>query len=177
MRKSAFIILTLLLLFSCKKQDMEITIIEQEKSIDDYIKNTYANNPTITKEGINRVIIETPDGIDSLQYGDSLYFYYSGFIFSNGPGQMFTTNYQPSAEANKFLLSDQDFQVKKILYTNNSLIKGLSIGLNGVKKGEHSIILFSAKYGYFNSRVYNIPKLSPLIYEVWIDNIIKNKNQ
>ena len=32
----------------------------------------------------------------------------------------------------------------------------------------------SAKYGYDNDVVYNVPKMSPLIFEVWIEDVVKN---
>ena len=54
------------------------------------------------------------------------------------------------------------------------MVSGLVNGLVGAKKGEKCDIVFSAKYGFNNTVVYNVPKLSPLIFEVWIEDIVKN---
>ena len=54
------------------------------------------------------------------------------------------------------------------------MISGLNTGLEGVLQGEKCDIMFSAKYGYNNDVVYNVPKLSPLFFEIWIERIIKN---
>ena len=53
------------------------------------------------------------------------------------------------------------------------MISGLVNGLYGVRQGEHCILLFSARYGFYDSYVYNIPKLSALAYEIWVDRVIK----
>jgi FKBP-type peptidyl-prolyl cis-trans isomerase len=54
------------------------------------------------------------------------------------------------------------------------LQSGLANGLAGVKAGEKCDIVFSAKYGFGNTVVYNVPKLTPLIFEVWVEGIVKN---
>lgn len=53
------------------------------------------------------------------------------------------------------------------------MVNGLENGMYGVKDGGHYLILFSAQYGFYDSYVYNIPKLSALAYEIWVDRVIK----
>ena len=64
--------------------------------------------------------------------------------------------------------------IRKCILSNGSLLEGLAQGLVGAKAGERCDIVFSAKYGFNNTVVYNVPKLSPLIFEVWVEEIVKN---
>lgn len=168
-----FLILMVALPFSCTKQDREATILTQEANIDRYLSSKFPDSTVIRLNGSNKVVLTKVVSKDSLEFGDSLYFYYAGFIFSNGPGTMFATNWEEAAEANKFYLTNPDYSIMKVKYERNSFIPGLTHGLFGVREGEQSVIVFSAKYGFNNTSVYNIPKLSPLLYQVFIDKVIK----
>ncbi len=167
--KKNIILLLSLLLFSCAKQDREITLINQEADIDRYITSLGENITSVRNGGSVRVV--NTDGIgEEAVVGDSVYFYYAGYIFSNGPGTLFDTNNKEVAEKNSFATTGE---VKKGV-VGSGFISGLNTGLIGVKQGEVCNIIFSAKYGYNNDIVYNVPKLSPLFFEIWIERIIKN---
>lgn len=158
---------------SCLKEERELKIIEQEAAIDSYIDKNFADSTIINNGGVNRIIIGQPTGSETLQFGDSLYFYYSGCVFNNGSFSLFATNNEYVAEDSKMELSDPDFSVKKILFEEGKLIEGLELGLSGIGQGEHSIIVFSPRYGFNAKEVYNIPELSSLLFEVWIVKIKK----
>lgn len=162
-------------LISCANEDKKLTIADQEAAIDSYITQNYANNTVVRKNGSNRVILDsTSVNIpDSLMYGDSLYFYYAGYIFTNSPSRLFSTNNYDVAEESGFVISNRDYSVRKILYNKGCMVNGLENGMYGVKDGGHYLILFSAQYGFYDSYVYNIPKLSALAYEIWVDRVIK----
>lgn len=171
-------ILASVLLFACN-EDKELTIADQEAAIDSYISSNYSNYTVIHRNGSNRVNLDTTltATADTLVYGDSLHFYYAGYIFTNSPSTLFCTNNQQVAEASNFVISDPDYSVAKILFTENCMSVGLTNGLYGVRTGEHCLVLFSAKYGFYDSYVYNIPKLSALAYEIWVERVIKNDAQ
>lgn len=162
-------------LISCANEDKKLTIADQEAAIDSYITQNYANNTVVRRNGSNRVILDsTSVNIpDSLMYGDSLYFYYAGYIFTNSPSKLFSTNNYDVAEESGFVISNRDYSVRKILYNKGCMVNGLENGMYGVKDGGHYLILFSAQYGFYDSYVYNIPKLSALAYEIWVDRVIK----
>ncbi len=174
MKRILYPILLILLICSCSQQDREIIIIEQEAAIDRFISTKFADKEIVRTNGSNRVIIEYGSSSNTLSYGDSLSFYYSGFVFSSGGGSLFTTNVEEVAKQASLTLTNQNFSVEKVLFKEGVFTKGLTNGLLGMKEKEHAVILFSAKYGFDNTRVYNIPKLSPLMYEVWIEKIKKN---
>lgn len=158
---------------SCSKQDDENTYISQESSIDSYITSlvsTY-NYKVVRKSGSNRVIISSGSSADSLETGDSLYFHYSGYAFSSGKGSLFVTNDTTIAKANSFVT---DGVARKVVYGNDGLISGLHNGLHGVRTGQECYIVFSAKYGYGNKVMFNLGKLTPLLFDVTVDKIVKN---
>lgn len=176
MKKILAILSCFLCFASCSKDDKALTIANQEAAIDSYISGTLGAYPVVRNNGSNRVIVDSADisVTDSLEYGDSLHFYYAGYVFNSSPSTLFATNVEEVASQSQFEVTDPDFSVKKTIYEKGALIPGLENGLAGVKEGEHCIILFSAQYGFYNDAVYNIPKLSALAFEIWIDRVIKN---
>ena len=167
---SVIIIMFLGLLFvNCTKQDRENTIIAQEAAIDSYI-SSLSSAEVVRNGGSNRVVmISGTPGTEAVS-GDSLYIRYAGYIFSNGKGALFVTNDSIVGRDKKFPLQKAPLKIK---LGETALVDGLELGLDGVKKGEHCYIIFSAKYGFNNTSVSNIPKLTPLFYEVWVDEVIK----
>lgn len=176
MRKLLIISAAVIALASCNKKALEDTYMKQEANIETYITRQFANMPVTRRNGSNRITVDTVNisVSDSLVYGDSLFIYYAGYIFTSQPSGIFATNVQSIAEQSKLDLDSADYSVKKILYEPNSLIMGLDNGLYGVKNGEHCIVVFSGKYGFGSEPVVNVPKNSALAYEIWVEDIIKN---
>ena len=172
----AALALTLCSLAGCAKEERELAYANQESAIEKYLQGKFPGDSVIRNNGANRVIIDSASSANILEYGDTLYLFYAGYVFNGSPSALFATNVQSVAESAKFTLTDADFSPLVVQYNKGVFVEGLENGLFGVGEGEHSIILFSAKYGFGNDAIYNIPKLSALLYEVWIDRIIK-KNQ
>ena len=121
------------------------------------------------ENGAVRVIIDpAASSARMLQKGDSVYFHYSGYIFSGGKGSLFATNDSEVAEAAGFITDGNPFNIK---YGSSALLEGLRLGLEGVQEGEHCYIIFSARYGYGNQIMANLPKLTPLLFEITVDKI------
>ena len=106
-----------------------------------------------------------------MEIGDSVKFYYAGYVFSNGKGSLFATNDTLVAKNNGFELSGG---IEEKVLSSRDMVRGLANGLVGAKAGEKCEVVFSAKYGYDNDVVYNVPKMSPLIFEIWVEGIVKN---
>ena len=181
MTRNVLTYLTLLaaaaLLSSCAKEDKELTVADQEAAIETYISRDFSDYRTVHRNGSNRIIIDSTVLAlpDSLEYGDSLHFYYAGYIFTSSPSSLFSTNNEYVAQESGYTVTAPDFSVRRILFTEDCMISGLVNGLYGVREGEHCILLFSAKYGFYDDYVYNIPKLSALAYEIWVEKVIKNQ--
>lgn len=160
------------LLVSCRKQDDENTYVSQESGIDSYISSLVSANGynVVRLNGSNRVIISKGTSADSLETGDSLYFHYSGYTFSGGKGSLFVTNDTTVAKAAGFAT---DGVAEKVVFGNDGLISGLHNGLHGVRTGQKCYIIFSAKYGYRNKVMFNLSKLTPLLFDVTVDKVVK----
>lgn len=170
MKKVLYIIGVLMLVFSCAKEDRKNLLVNQEEAIDRYISSL--DDVRIARfGGSNRIVFKEGRGADSLALGDSVKFRYAGYIFSNGKGKLFATNDTTVAQNSGFELSGG---LEEKVLSEREMIKGLAYGLVGAKEGEFCEVAFSAKYGYDNDMVYNVPKMSPLIFEVWIEGIVKN---
>lgn len=170
MKRILYIICSVLLLASCTKEDRNLMLVNQEEAIDRYI-SAQKNVRIARNGGSNRLVATEGRGADSLEVGDAVNFYYAGYIFSNGKGSLFATNNPEVAQKSDFPLSGG---VESAVIGEGSLITGLDKGLAGARAGEVCQIVFSAKYGYDNESVYNVPKMSPLIFDVWVESIVKN---
>ena len=170
MKRILYIICSVLLLASCTKEDRNLMLVNQEEAIDKYI-SSLKNVRIVRNSGSNRLVATEGKGLDSLEVGDTVNFYYAGYIFSSGKGSLFATNNPEVAQKAQFPLIGG---IESAVLGSGSLISGLDNGLLGAKAGEICQIVFSAKYGYENEAVYNVPKMSPLIFEVWVESIGKN---
>ena len=170
MKKFLIAIFALLAMASCTKEERNNTIINQEESIDRYISSL--KDVRIARNGgSNRIVYTEGTGTQILEPGDSVKFYYAGYTFASGKGALFATNIPEIAQEKGFPLAGG---IHKCVIGEGNLVSGLDNGLIGAKAGEKCHVVFSAKYGYNNTVVYNVPKLTPLIFEVWIEEIIKN---
>ena len=170
MRKIILGILAALAVLSCTKEDRENTIVSQEESIDKYI-SSLTDVRIARNGGSNRIVYTEGTSEETLAIGDSIKFYYAGYIFSGRKGTLFATNNPDIAQTAGFPLQGE---IEKCILSNSNMVQGLAQGLVGAKAGERCDVVFSAKYGFNNTVVYNVPKLSPLIFEVWVEDIVKN---
>ena len=158
--KKAFLIAAFVLsltLVSCES-DKALSIVNQEKAIDTYITSKYPNNEVVRNGGSNRIIISRDSSrmMPKIAKGDSAYIYYRGYVFTNSPSTLF-------AEDSAF-----------VKVGSGKLIPGLDNGLVDAELGEESLILFSAKYGYYDQSVGLVPSMSALMFDVFVSMIKKN---
>ncbi|MFA6894695.1 MAG: FKBP-type peptidyl-prolyl cis-trans isomerase [Bacteroidales bacterium] len=156
MKRICFILFFASILTSCLESDRALTVTTQEEAIDKYITNKLGDYEVVRNGGSNRVILSPGEGLTISGAGDSISFYYEGYVFNSGKGIQFS--------------SGNDF----VLIGKTDMISGLENGLTGMKNGEESYIIFSAKYGFYKEQVGMVPPMSPLIYYVKIDNIKEN---
>ncbi|MFA6335088.1 MAG: FKBP-type peptidyl-prolyl cis-trans isomerase [Bacteroidales bacterium] len=168
------LVIFIALLSCCTKEDRQVQIAQQIKDIDTYVQNAVtAGKRIVVNRGSTRLVISEGSG-DSLMVGDSIFFDFAGYIFQSGLGSMFDTNVDSIAEAAGINIYNRGFDYGKGVVGKGMLINGLDRGLLGVKSGEHSYIVFPTDLGFNNKDIGLVPKMSPLIYEVWIKEIKKN---
>ena len=199
--KRFLIILSTLVYFACSN-DVKLTLISQEEKIDTYLANNKFNDTSqvIRNKGVNRlylgfvhdyIITDTIiSGRDTtyitqevpikdtvyIDYGDSIYISYAGYVFTSAPSSLFATNVAEVASKAGWDMSKVDTTSKGILFEEGALIPGLEYGLHNAREKEHCLILFSAEYGFGNIKMYNIPKLSALSYEIIVDKVVKKSD-
>lgn len=154
-RKFGFILISLFCAISCESEKA-LTLISQEEQIESYINKEFSEYEIVRNEGTNRIILQQGNPSVLAANGDSLEIIFEGYIFDKAPVELFT----------------RDSAV--VALGNGSIIKGLENGLEGAALGEQSIILFSAKYGYYEREVGLVPPMSSLLFNTFIKRIKKN---
>ena len=75
------LILSVLLTAACQTEVRE-AYINQDKYIDTYVSNNFADNPVYHEGGVVRVVlVEGLAGAPVIERGDSVYLYYAGYTF------------------------------------------------------------------------------------------------
>jgi FKBP-type peptidyl-prolyl cis-trans isomerase len=166
-------VIIFLSLFSCSKDDRENTMIQQETSIEAYAL-TYDEDKVVAYDKVWRIVLNEGAGSLEAQRGDSVIFDYAGYIFSSGKGALFGTSKRDIATEAGLNQDVNLFGKKRVKLGEGSLIAGLDKGLAGVKAGEKCYVIFSARYGFGPVQIGLVPKMSPLIYEVWVADVKKN---
>lgn len=146
---------------------------EQEKLIEKYT-STLQSEEVVINDGVWRVVLEEGSGTYGAVAGDSVIFNYSAYIFSNGKGSVFDTNIKSVAKEAGLGMDQIFFQPRRKVVGEGELLPGLERGLLGVKKGEKCYLIFSSRHGFGNKQIGMVPKMSPLIYEVWIADVKQN---
>ncbi len=176
MKKIITIVLSCLfiLITGCTKQDTELQLAEQIKNIDSFTKSQVAGGKRlVVNKGSSRVIIAEGEG-DEIMAGDSVAFDFAGYVFQSGLGTLFETNVLEIAENLGINIYNRGYDFGKGVIGKSMFIDGLDKGLLGAKMGEHAYIVFPANLGFAKKDVGLVPKMSPLIFEVWIKTIKKN---
>jgi len=167
----------LLAVASCTKEDRKLMLIKQEEDIDQYAR-TLDKYAVHYQKGVVRAVLEPGNPAtqaDTLATGDTIYFYYAGYIFSRGKGELFHTNSDSVARVyNRNLPADQAV-VRSGVSGEGVFLKGLEYGFIGMSAGEHAYLIFNADFGYGNQTVGQVPRMSPLLFEIWVERIVKKQ--
>jgi len=168
----------------CTKEDEKNQLATQLRNIDDFIRRdttaAFAKNKdtvimVTNKRETNRIVWNPGVGNDTLTLGDTVVFAYIGRIFSSGRGQIFATNVPQLIDDGTLPISLYQYDFGRNAVGVGRYIPGLDAGLMGMRIGEDASIVFTSQYGYGNKELSIIPKMSPLIFEVMVMDIIKKK--
>lgn len=172
-----FLMLTFfsILVISCTQQDIDNTTTQQETQIEKYVQSLTIKN-VVVNNGVWRVVIEQGnEGVGKeVSKGDSIVYNYAAYLFSSGKGLLYDTNVRDLAKA---LGTGHDYSYfipRKGVVGKGMLLSGIDIGLIGAKEGERCYLIFSARHGFGNVQIGMIPKMSPLLIEVWVREVKKN---
>lgn len=166
-------------LSGCGNSSLETSFVSQSEKIDSYVSKQMESHPeyrAVYKDGVVRMIVSEGEG-EELETGGTVSFYYAGYNFNNATATastMFATNDADIAAAAKWNLSDSTlFQPMTVTLGKDPLVKGLEIGLEGVKTGEDSYILFSGRHGFGKHALGTIPANAALCYHVRVEEVTR----
>lgn len=161
-------------LSSCGKSSLENTYNNQETKIETFLNNQQAKGDSlrVVHNGSHRIVLKEGEG-DELRKDGNIAFYYAAYEFSGGisNSKLFATNNMEIAESLKWPLSEEMAKPVIINLKDDELLKGLKLGLEGCRAGEHCYILFSGKYAFGKKAFGTIPANSALAYEIWVESI------
>jgi FKBP-type peptidyl-prolyl cis-trans isomerase len=160
--------------YSCTSEDEQTTLTTEIDAIDTYVNTFIDAGNNVTINGGSSRIVKTEGSGNVVEKGDSVYFNYAGYIFSSGLGTIFDTNIDSLSSVLGIDVYNRGFDNGKVVAGKGELVKGLDLGIIGAKEGEYSYIVFPSDLGYGNTTNGIIPKMSSLIYEIWILDIVKN---
>lgn len=175
----------------CTSQSLEESYSKMEDSISSYIESNFSDETRYTVHrygGSNRITVipqpenpDTPDNApdtragaaDTLKQNGKVTFDYAGYILGSSfpPTEMFTASTKELADEGGLWGDETTFTPVTVRLGDGNLLEGLRKGLLGVSEGEECYIIFSAKYGFGNMAVNAIPKMSSLIYHIWVLDI------
>ena len=171
--------LAVCILSGCGSSSLETSFVSQSENIDKYVAKQLESHPeyqTVYNEGVVRLIVSEGEG-EGLESGGTVTFYYAGYNFNNSSisaSTMFATNDPDIAASAKWNLSDSTlFQPMTITLGKDPLVKGLELGMEGVKAGEDSYILFSGRYGFGKHALGTIPANAALCYHVRVEEVTR----
>jgi peptidylprolyl isomerase len=167
MKKTA-IIAAACLLCACTTEKEREAVNTQAQAIDNYINKQMADtslHATLVVNNNSYRLIYTAGAAPTARTGDSVYFVYIGYIFSNGNKTPFDTNLDTLGFTPAYRNGNGIVGV-------GQYIPGLDNGLNGMQTGEKAEILFPASEGYGNATVGLVPPLSALLFDVEMIKIV-----
>lgn len=170
------LLIALILFFiplSCAKEEQLNLMSQQESAIDKYV-NTLTNSGVVVEDGVWRVVMEEGSGTTEAVAGDSLLINYAAYIFNSGKGDLYDTNVKSVANEAGLEMDFDLLQPRWVVVGKGKLLTGMDRGLISVKKGERCYVIFSARHGFGNTQIGLVPKMSPLLIEVWVVDVKKN---
>ena len=177
MKNPKFLILTLLALTACTST-LETTYTSQSTRIETYVSKQLDSHPEYVvtyNEGVVRMTVAEGDG-DALAKGGRVTFRYAGYNFNSSSinaNTLFATNDADIAAAAKWDLTDAETRFQSVTVTlgKDKLIRGLELGLAGVRAGEDCYVFFSGKYGFGKRQLGTIPANACICYRLYIEDV------
>ncbi len=162
---------------SCEKSEEETAAETSAGRISSWVESQLASNEDYTavyNGGVVRLIIAPGSG-EALAEGGSLTMSYAGYNFTSGSisaSNLFATNISSIASAASWSLTGvESFEPVSVSLDDDSLLKGLRLGLVGVQAGEDCYILFTGQDGFGKQGYGTIPANTALAFRIQVESI------
>ena len=184
MKKGTCILILALVLgaaAACSKESLKLTYDKQAGYIESFVSARMKTDTTarlVRKGNAYRLTLhDTLDRVfgqrDSLRAGGKASVYYACYLLTGSSlssSNLVSTNVQTVAKSANWNLSDTTRFKLDTLTLDRSLVTGLYEGLEGVRRYDECIILFTGEFGFGNVERGTIPARSALAYQFWIEN-------
>lgn len=164
-------------LCSCGKSESEESDEVAAANIATFVSGQMSadSSRTVTyNKGVVRLTLVAGRG-EKLAKGGRLTFYYAGYTFPStgiSASNLFATNMSSVASESGWSLSGDDaFLPVEATLGDGSLLKGLELGLEGVREGEECQILFVSEYGYGKHGYGTVSANTALAYRVTVEGV------
>lgn len=178
MKHKLSLLLPVLIALTGCSSSLETTYANQSGKIETYVSKQMESHPEYRvsyNDGVVRMTVSEGDG-DELVRGGTVTFTYAGYNFNSSSitaNTLFATNDADIAAAAKWDLTDAEtrFQPVSVVLGKDRLIRGLELGLDGVKAGEDCFVFFNGKYGFGKMQLGTIPANASLCYRLHIEEV------
>lgn len=162
---------------SCAKTEAEQADEAAAKNIAAFVSAQLSADSTRTatyNRGVVRVTLTEGNG-EGLKKGGKVTFHYAGYTFTSAnisASNMFASNMSSAASESGWNLSGEDaFMPVEMTLGKSVMLKGLELGLEGVRSGEDCYILFVSEYGYGKHNYGTISANTALAYRISVENV------
>ena len=170
-----FTILIFIAIFTsaCSKGDEADAVDAQKRYIESYLN---ARGLEYTHEhGLYRALLSRTGSGESAQRGDSVYFYFSEYMFgSGGPDRYIYTNMREVAEAAGAETALLSFDPKRIKLGAGQVLAALDRGMENTALGDTLLLLIPSDHAYGDKNFGAVDRNTAVSFVVVIDRIIKN---
>lgn len=170
-----FTILIFIAIFTCacSKGDEADALDAQKRYIETYLDSKgweYTH-----EHGIYRALLSRTGSGESAQRGDSVWFYFSEYMFgSGGPDRYVYTNMREVAEAAGAETTLLSFQPKRIKLGAGQVMAALDKGMENTVQGDTLLLLVPSNHAYGDKNFGAVDRNTAVSFVVVIDRIIKN---
>ena len=135
-----------------------------------------ATNLSSTAERLRREGVGLLENRVVVDQGDSVWFWYSGYLYNGGSyeNSLFTTNIKADADAAEFREGSVDLERAAARIGGGGLIRGLEIGMSGAYAGDSLLLFITSDLAYGGKIWGTVPEGAPVVFKVKIEEIKKN---
>ena len=168
MKLAAVVILSVVFLAACGKLDFNVD--GQRTRIESYLNGREYDYTY--QDGVYKYTYYTEGGRSGIVRGDSVYIYFSGYVFANGPGALFTTNIEEDAVAADMEATAMDFSPQGIKI-GGEVIPGIDLGLPGSVEGDSLMLFITNDLAYGDRPMGTLPRGATVAFKIVVDKVVK----
>ncbi len=170
--------LIILIFASCTKKEYVNNYDKQKTSLRSYMETLSSGYVIVDGDVyVSLVSDQSEDNAEPVENGDTISIYYAEYILQGSSlGTMIWSNNEAWINTDNWLPDDEmDFNPLEFAYGNGAVVKGLTAGLRGCKKGQELIIAMPFTKAYGDKWMSTVPPYSAIVFRVFVQDITKKQ--